>query len=235
MKVLVATPMYNSMCTMSYHRSFLDFLSAASRNGINVEILNIGNESLITRARNGAITHYFYNCQDSDYMIFWDNDIALPGQAIVNLLKMGKDIIGAPIRLKSKHNIMFNILNILATENNILEVESLGTGFLLMSKKVINDLCNNCIKTDDIYSAKSNTFPIINAKYIFDVFQVGNKNKHLPPEERIYLSEDYYMCHTARELGYKIYCDSTIDAIHSGTMDFQNSDRFVAVESKKEG
>lgn len=237
MKVLVATPMYNSLCTMHYHQALLDFLNNAAQNQISVELLNIGNESLITRARNGCISHFYYNCQDADYLIFWDNDIALAGSSIVKMIKSGKDIIGAPIRLKNKFAVNFNILNIRGEEDGLIFADSLGTGLLLMSKKVINELCEHAVKNDEIYSAKSNTFPIPNAKYIFDIFQVGNKNKHLPPEERIYLSEDYYMCHTARELGYKIYIDSSIDAVHTGTMEFRNSDKllFAEPETKKVG
>jgi hypothetical protein len=47
----------------------------------------------------------------------------------------------------------------------------------------------------------------------YDVFQVGVENG-------VYLSEDYYVCHKLRKLGYKIKALSNVPVKHNGNYTF---------------
>ena len=50
--LLVATPCYGGQMLRGYTQSILNLQRLCDQNGIKLEILTIGNESLITRARN---------------------------------------------------------------------------------------------------------------------------------------------------------------------------------------
>jgi hypothetical protein len=49
----------------------------------------------------------------------------------------------------------------------------------------------------------------------YDVFQVGVKDGE-------YLSEDYWVCKTLQEKGFKVYVDTSIPVRHNGNYCFHN-------------
>lgn len=208
--LLVGTPCYNGLIHQDYVKSLIEYNSM----GIPITYMHIGNESLITRGRN-TILSYFYSNDQFTHLLFLDADIYLSAQDLVKLLTANTDVIGAPVPLKGfdpNGNPVYNIGQILKQNdlNSFMEVEHVGTAVLLFTRKVADDLCN-----------RANTYdgnPLTRGEKVssthYDVFKVGVVDGK-------YLSEDYYVCRTLRDLGYKIIIDSSIHTRHSGSFTWQ--------------
>lgn len=207
-KVLIGTPAYGSMVHMDYHNTIM-ILHA---NGIPFDNMIIGNESLITRGRNKIISYFYYSDMYT-HLLFLDADMGLPPHAIPKMLQREKDVLGLPVALKghdSYGNPVLNTGEILEQENDLVKVKHVGTAVFMLSKKAVADLIDNSqsYKGDPLYTRGEKIYSDVH-----DVFQVGIVDD-------VYLSEDYWVCKTLRDIGYDIYVDPTIPTKHNGNFEF---------------
>lgn len=219
MRVLVGTPCYAGMMHINYTKSILAFAVA----GIPFDTAFVGNESLITRARNTILSTFFYATGYS-HLFFLDADVGIDAASLNSLLKSEKDVIGASVALKGHTPEGRPILNGTLedgedpTNQLLCRMKHLGTACLILSRKAVSALVEDAIKQDRIY--KPGDYTGGNAggpgrPDHYDVFQVGCI-------DGTYLSEDYWVCHRLRELGFDIYCDTSIHTSHAGMSFFTN-------------
>ena len=94
--VMIATPCYGGQLTESYLHGILNAISVASKENVQVHLNTMGNESLITRARNTLVAQFLdADKKDPDkftHLMFIDSDIGFGGEAIIRLLKSDYDI-----------------------------------------------------------------------------------------------------------------------------------------------
>ena len=204
--VMVGTPAYNSMVHTDYVRSLLSFTNA----GISYSFLAIGGESLITRARNTALAHFYHN-ESFSHLFFLDGDVFVDGNDLKKILATGKDVIGAPVPLKTieEGKPVYNISGPLEEKEGLVKVERLGTAAMLLSRKAVNALVEDAKKDGRVYGANPFARGMGDASEQYDVFQVG-------VDDGTYLSEDYWVCHRLRQLGFDIYVDLAIPTRHHG-------------------
>jgi len=148
-KLLIGTPAYNSVVYTDYLHSVLSFGSVT---GLNVTVVTIGNESLITRARNKLFTLFENN--NFDYLLFIDADIHFDIKEFVKLFKAQKDIIGSPVRLKSTDKVVLNFeasKPFKPEDYPIFEVDKIGSAAFMISQKVAKDMAQYCREHDDYY------------------------------------------------------------------------------------
>ena len=88
---MIATPMYGGVCTGNFMVGVLQTINKMQSVGVQVYFVQMGNESLITRARN-ELTRIFME-QGFDYLMFIDADISFDGQAVATLMAADKDIV----------------------------------------------------------------------------------------------------------------------------------------------
>jgi hypothetical protein len=160
-KLLIGTPAYNSVVYTDYLHSVLSFGSVT---GLNVTVVTIGNESLITRARNKLFTLFENN--NFDYLLFIDADIHFDIKEFVKLFKAQKDIIGSPVRLKSTDKVVLNFeasKPFKPEDYPIFEVDKIGSAAFMISQKVAKDMAQYCREHDDYYehtdTCRSYPFP----------------------------------------------------------------------------
>ena len=226
LSILVGTPAYNGMVHLEYLNSIIEFLMC---DDISFTILTIGNESLVTRSRN-KILAFFYHNKEFDYLMFFDADNGITLDGVRKLLSWKKDIIGAMSRLKDVNKVVYNITHVLEREGNsdLVVVDAVGTGVMLISRKLVNDTVEYAKKNNQIfYSNKDFVKTNITLKgktdnieqlskqlkgkiEMYDVFKCGLS------EDNEYLTEDYYFCRLAQKLGYKVYADLSVKAPHAG-------------------
>ena len=84
-KIFIGTPCYGGMITADYFKSCMQLVALAATKKIELQFGTIGNESLITRARNTLVQLFM----DGDYthLLFIDSDIAVRPTSIFNLLE----------------------------------------------------------------------------------------------------------------------------------------------------
>lgn len=129
-----------------------------------------------------------------DYLFSVDSDIVLPRNTLDKLISHDKDIVtGIYIQRKVNQHILElykNGRNIKYDEIkglDLVEVDSCGFGCILIKSKVIEDI-----------------------KYPQFVYKSAIDHKDT-------ISEDTFFCIRARELGYKVYADPSIQCNHIGS------------------
>jgi len=210
-KLLIGTPAYNSLVHTDYLHSIISYTQIKD---VQFSVLTLGNESLITRARNKIFSVFVKS--EFDYLLFLDADIMFPATELIKLFSHNKDLIGAPVRLKDPNRVVFNFGKILDdSQKPLLEVDRIGNAIMLISKKLALDVVNYCEESGDYYYNNPNYSrgdEVLSDKdKVYDVFKVGVKNNE-------YLSEDYWFCALARELGHKIFIDVSCQTIHNGVV-----------------
>ena len=231
--LMIATPMYGGMCTGHYVAGLLGTLNKMRSVGVPVYWAQIMNESLITRARN-ELARLFLE-KGFDYLMFIDADISFDGQAVATLMAADKDIICGIYPKKEvdwkkvaeaaklgKENLadyggafVFNMVGDRAetNEDGCIEVRHGGTGFMLIKRKVFEDLMPHV----PVYRTSSYKDPATN-EYVkpltYEFFATSIDNTGA------LLSEDYHFCELWKKHGGKIWANPFIKLEHVGTYVF---------------
>ena len=225
--LVIGTPMYGGMCTSEYTQSLLNLSESANKSGVKLTTIFLGNESLIQRGRN-TIAHHFMNIPDATHLLFIDADIKFRTEDIVKMIQADKSLIIGPVALKGynwdeirrsaingeddimKTGGIFNINKLpdvdIMDENEPFEIEHGGNAFMMIRRD-----CFETLKPHTpIYTNGGRSLP--DDVEIYDYFRVEiNKDtNHL-------LSEDYFLCHSYRQLGGKVWCAPWVETGHFGS------------------
>ena len=225
--LVIGTPMYGGMCTSEYTQSLLNLSESANKSGVKLTTIFLGNESLIQRGRN-TIAHHFMSLPDATHLLFIDADIKFRVEDIVKMIQADKSLIIGPVALKGynwdeirqaaingedeigRTGGVFNINHLpgidMVDENEPFEIEHGGNAFMMIRRDVFETLKPHT----PIYTNGGRSFP--DGVEIFDYFRVEiNKDtNHL-------LSEDYFLCHSYRQVGGKVWCAPWVETGHFGS------------------
>ncbi len=241
---MICTPCYGGQLHEGYLHGILRFLALAKKENVHVHINTLGNESLITRARNTLVSD-FLDLDEKDkskftHLMFIDSDIEFNESAIMNLILSKHDIATGIypgkmidwdfVKLLAKNNDLNNLeerslkynINLakhkdIKIKDGFIEVLDAATGFM-------------CIKKEVFYKLKDK-FP--NLKYTNPQFRNGktisSNNNYaffdcsIDEKTNYYLSEDYSFCRLCQKIGIKIYANITIPLTHWGTYPFKGN------------
>jgi hypothetical protein len=209
-RVLIGTPAYGGMMHSDYVSALLQY----QRAGVDFALMSIGNESLITRARNTIISEFHARVEFS-HLLFLDADVLLPPGGLRRMLDSSRDVIGAAVALKARNAAggrIFNIGALRGEEGALYEVERIGTAALLLSRAAVAALVDDARADGRVYSRGFDLRGAdLKSSVQYDIFRTG-----VVGEE--YLSEDYWVCRELRRLGFPVFLDPTIITRHSGMM-----------------
>ena len=207
--LLIGTPAYGGQVHVEYVSALLLF----QRLGVAFALMTIGNESLITRARNSIISA-FHERREYTHLLFLDADVHLPHQGLHRLLSHRKDVIGAPVPLKGAGpdgGRVFNIGNAVGEDGPLVITDRVGTAVLLLSRAAVDALIVEAKREQRVYEPNPLMQGAGEGAIQYDVFRVGVVDGE-------YLSEDFWVCRTLRQLGYAIHVDPTIVIRHHATI-----------------
>jgi len=209
-KIHFLTPCYGGNITEVCFSSYLGFTIMAMQNGINFQIDTLSNESNVNRARNSCAAKFLSG--DCSHLMFVDADIQFNPQDIVKLINHDKDIVGGIYPQKTlPPKMVVNTLNNGEHEGDLIEVGTLGTGFMLIKRSVFEKMIEEGATP---YVDAIGLSPEENANQ-YDFFQCTIDSKGR------YLTEDWSFCRRWRQLGGKIWADTTIALAHVGYYRFQ--------------
>jgi len=235
-KLFVASPMYGGSCFGSYAVGLANLVGMSLDKGIKVHYAFMMNESLITRARDSLA--YDFMKSDCTHLLFIDADIGFNPYHIPAMIEADKDIIGAaypkkeinfsriakaakadvPVEKLSDFTGEFVIRTVknksaTGTIMTPLEVECIGTGFMLIKREVFEGLKDKVPSyTSDMYSVNDTNRK---KKIIPQYFDTS-----ICPTTNNLLSEDYHFCKIARDDGYSIWMAPWVECTHTGTYTF---------------
>lgn len=207
--LMVGTPAYGGMV----HLDYLNALFGFTAQGISFKLAGIGNESLITRARN-TIVASFHASTGFSHLLFLDADVHLPAQGLQRMLAADVPVIGAPVALKGSDDAGQRVWNVgpaLGARGRLLEVGHVGTAALLLSRVAVDALVQEARDQGRVYTPSPQVQHAMGPATHHDIFRVGIR-------DGIYLSEDYWVCETLRTLGFRILIDPSIVTTHHGTV-----------------
>lgn len=209
-RVLVGMPAYGGMI----HSDAVNALLRYQGCRIDFALMTIGNESLITRARNAIISEFDARPEFS-HLLFLDADVLLPAEGLQRMLASAFDVVGAAVALKGRSpdgSRIFNVGRAFGEVGMFHQVERIGTAALLLSRRATTALIADARDDGRVYARNNNIRGIeLRAPVQYDVFRVGVVDDE-------YLSEDFWVCRELRRLGFSIHLDPTIVTRHSGTV-----------------
>lgn len=208
-KIHFLTPCYGGNITEVCFSSYLGFTIMAMQNNINFQIDTLSNESNVNRARNTCAAKFLSG--DCTHLMFVDADIQFDPKDIVKLINHDKDIVGGIYPQKTlPPKMVVNTINNGETQGDLIEVGTLGTGFMMIKRIVFEKMIEEGATP---YTDAIGLSPEENSNQ-YDFFQCTIDSKGR------YLTEDWSFCRRWRELGGKIWADKTIGLTHVGYFRF---------------
>jgi hypothetical protein len=247
-KLFIATPMYGGACAGMFARSIADLSAICAQHGIPLQMYFLFNESLITRARNYCVDEFMRS--EAEHLMFIDSDIGFNPHDVIAMMALQAqeeekyNIIGGPYPKKciSWEKIKMAVDKGIADEDpNVLEkfvgdyvfnpksgqqsiqigepceVLEIGTGFMMVAKsamqKFIDSYPQYMYRPDHV-----RTEAFDGSREIMMAFQA-----EIDPKSKRYLSEDYWFCQKAQDIGLSTWFCPWMKMQHVGTYIFGGS------------
>jgi len=243
-RIFVGMPMYGGMLTENTLHGLLQLQQWSIAHGVGMRVQTMGNESLITRARN-TIVSMMMDTKDyvATHLLFIDSDIGFSAQNIERLLCFDKDVVCGIYPRKHIHwenvqtllkqnpdasvdemqvkslgyNLNFDNPSAIKIENGFCKVSEAATGMMLVKREVFRTMMKK------FPERKYVSDQIINGQSFssdncYDLFAVGPYETN---GKKRYLSEDYYFSRLWQECGGDIWADVAMPLTHFGNMAFK--------------
>jgi hypothetical protein len=250
--IFVGTPMYGGQCAGMFCKSTNDLAALGAKYGVDVKFYYLFNESLVQRARNYVVDEFMRS--DCTHLMFIDSDVGFRANDVLTLLAIQTlhpdqyDVVTGPYPKKTiawekvkkavemgKGENPFDldmytadyVFNPIKGQTSFrldepVEVSEAGTGFMLIPRSALE-------KYRDAYPQ---------LKYLPDHVRTKNFDGsreitaffdcEIDPNSKRYLSEDYFFCHKARDIGIKIHMCPWMELQHVGAYIFKGSMRAIA-------
>jgi hypothetical protein len=232
MKVLIATPMYNSQCTSGYTASMIQLFKKYGNNkDIELDFMYGTNEALVTYARN-MIANLFLK-SDFTHLLFIDADMQFDPDQVFKMIQTKRDFVcgvypkkkidwsavknAAMMGAKTEelpsyaNEYLFEpVPNVQNEEDGTIEILRSGTGMMMISRKVFEELKDKVDKFNLVSPVMSNIKYDQNESY-YEFFYTSKD-----PEKNIFMNEDFTFCNLWRENGGKIYGAPWVKLFHIG-------------------
>lgn len=221
-KIFFGLPMYGGMCSQNMFQGFCDYINIAARLGMVWYTGQLTNESLIPRARNAIVAEFLST--DATHLMFIDSDIGFKPESIFKLLLDNLDVVGG-LYPKKTLPVSYAVNKKPDGKNfgDFIEVDNVGTGFMLIKRQVIEKMIKN---HPELKVNVSSDFYCKREKYMYALFDT------LIDENGDYLSEDYTFCYRWRKMGGSVYADASIQLTHSGHYIFQGNQSQISVDKR---
>ena len=248
-KVFLGMPMYGGMLSEATLHGLLELQQWSMAFNVQLRIQTMGNESLITRARNTIVSMMMDQTDFvATHLLFIDADIGCTWKTIERLISADKDIAcgiyprkhlhfekvanvlanfpkATPDQIESMilgYNVNFDDPTKLTGENGFFRVNEAATGMMLVKRDVFRTMFKK------FPERKYESDQIVNGSgyksdNCYDLFAVGpyeTKTKEGPIQKR-YLSEDYYFSRLWQECGGEIWADLSMPLTHFGNRGYK--------------
>lgn len=199
LRVLIGTPSHDGRLEAYYTHCLIETIKLGLQHGVLIDPIFMCYDSLLPRARNDLVRLALDS--GHDYLLFIDADQTWNPMMVLSCLSKNVDVIGLPCVKKSdneQYNIKADVPLTVNTETGLIEVISVGTGWLLLSRRAL-------------VAAYETSTPYTNE---------GRENRmmfEISVQDGQLISEDTTFCKKLRDLGIKIWIDPGSTCGHVGT------------------
>lgn len=237
-KVYLATPCYGCQMTMPFLASVMGLHALCTREGVELIVDFVGNESLVERARNILAARFL--ASDATHLLFIDADIGFLPSTVLRLLRADKDVMTGVYSKKAYNwehikaklhagdseavhqmglDFNINIANLSEpiSKEGFVRVLDSATGFMLIKRHVLERMA-------DAYRSELSCVNDIMGQSIREY--VALFACMIDPESKRFLSEDYSFCRRYQQLGGDIWADLASPLAHVGSQVFSGDIRY---------
>lgn len=245
--ILIGTPCYGGVVHVNYMKSMLALMPALDARGVAHDYKTLGQESLISRARNTIAAEFLGN-PDFTHLLFIDADIGFAPEVVLRLVDCRKPLACAAYPLKGydwdkmyavrdtvpdgaslKRAGMKFAINVHDEDrpddgkgnevvNGFTRVSKAATGMMLIERSVFDRL--------------REAFPDL--RYRNDIAGYRNERTQgnfwtffdtlVHPESKRYMSEDFTFCHRwVKGCGGEVWLDIQSSLSHTGQVAYEGS------------
>jgi hypothetical protein len=238
LSLFVGMGCYGQQLSMHTAQGLLELQQLCIAHQVPLQHCWIGNESLVGRLRD-RIAHHFLR-SGCTHLFLLDSDIAFKGADVLQLIRHGKEYVGAAYPCKGINwaavkkaiqldpglsdealgqaagRFAFGVLDEQPSfpANQLARVKEIGTGFNVLQRSVFDKLIHG--------GGIRSSFQPHEGTEVHEFYQTG------PDDQGRHLSEDYWLCDRWRKAGGEVWLDPTIDLGHVGSHVFTGSLRFLA-------
>jgi hypothetical protein len=228
--IIVGTPCYGGLVNQDYTVSLLNLTTAAREMNIDLAVILLGNDALITRGR-ASLVAKFLDVPTATHLLFIDADIAFSPDMVWRMLHFDKDFIGGLYPIKNidwpgmaqrfhpqgetleQAGLMY-VGDVckgadLKTDSGFATGTYVGTGFQLIKRHVFEKMIAAYPETK--FNSIHAYPPQKTSDNLYALFDCM-----IDPETGAYLSEDFAFCRRWRALGGEIWLDLTSKLTHIG-------------------
>jgi hypothetical protein len=243
--IVVGTPCFGGLVGQSYMLSMLELLREAHKGAFELDVVLLGGDALITRARSTVVAR-FLDTPGATHLLFVDADITFAPTQVLRLLAADKDFAAAfyPLKQIDWPAVPGRVVGgealeaaglsyvgslcdgaALRVENGFASARYAGGGFQLIKRGVFARMIAAYPETHftrvDVPADRRPTSDNLYA--LFDPV--------IDPDTGRYLSEDYAFCRRWRAIGGEIWLDLESRLGHAGMQNFagDTSARFSAL------
>ena len=232
MHLAVGTPMYGGVCTAAYDRSIAALQHAIHKDGGRLSVIRLGNESLISRARNSIAWHFLET--DASHLLWCDADQGFRVEDVARMVAADKAMLVGPVPMKRihwqrvaaavkagvapdklhKYTGHFNIVHLdghrMVDRDQPFRIKWGGTGFMLLERRVLQELAPTT--PDYVNRLPGDAMPPgVRVKHFFPVEIEGDE----------LLSEDFALCANWLKAGGEVWAAPWVKLSHIGAFAFE--------------
>lgn len=204
-KVLIGTPAHDGRVDVWYCNSLVNTIKIAPHFNTIIQPIYMSYDSLVQRARNDLVRLALE--EGFDDLIFIDSDQEWNPEWIFKLLEYKEDVVGGTVVKKSdapSFNVKILNTSLKLEKNGLMQVESVGTGFMKISKKALQAVWDKSPE----YRNEGRV-----CRMVFDVQLIDGE----------LVSEDNVFCRKWRSMGNKVYIDPNMTCNHIGAKKYSGN------------
>jgi hypothetical protein len=232
--VVVATPCYGGVVTQRYMQSVCALMLAALHDDVHVTLELLGNDSMITRARNSLVATALDNPL-ATHLLFIDADIGFSPDQVGRMLRFDRDVVAGMYPLKVVHYDPTVFERMAAGEgletsqmryvgapcrdeqwredDGFVTAEFAGAGFMLIRRGALEKMIAAYPQLK--YQAAHDRAQPSASPHQYAFF-----DGMIDPDSGAYLSEDYTFCRRWRAIGGEVWLDTRSKLKHIGPREF---------------
>ena len=198
-KVLIATPCLDQKVDAYFVHSLCESIKLGLKHNLDIRCVFLANESILPMARNELFALGYKDNYDT--VVFIDDDEYWDEQVLIDIILSEKDVVSVPVVNKSDKDITFNVWMKESKEidslDGYIKIEKCGTGFMKISRKVLEDLW------------ESNTELLFRGKKLKNICEYTYVQGD-------FVGEDVTLTKKIKELGYNIWLNPHYTVSHIG-------------------
>lgn len=206
--VFIGTPAYQGQVHVQYALALLDTNELLKANGYEVMIRVPIGGSLLVADRNRLVEMFWQS--GADYMLCIDSDLAWDPQAVMRFINADKDFCAGVYPARKGRTFTFRPAVhddnriVMCPATKLLKMQYVPAGFMLFKREVIKTMRD---KYPELYYSPKDDRSQTESAYCFFDTEVWQGE---------FWGEDYVFCRRARNAGFDIWCDPTIQFNHDG-------------------